>query len=373
VADIFRRPVGFDDETALRPAGDGVWEGAIADGWGTPRGPLGGYVMAIVLRALELVVDDPERTPRSATMHFLRVPQVGPVTVRAKIERQGRSLTSVSARLEQEGKLLGLALGAYSKAWPGPTLDESPMPEVDPPDARRPIESEFPRDNPPAFTGRLSMQHRFGDAPFTGSDRAEVGGWLGLLDERVRLALRVPDHPGRRLLGLGPDVAGGLPGGLEDPGRLDAEQLHQPVLVQLLGELGTSLGALRPVQLVRLAPLEPPDDLRQFVEEGTHLGGVVALPSGGKMSAGDARRIEGRRLGRHDPRWYDSRRPRAEGRFSRRSGWWPARWGRSQPCEAAGWGRSSTFPPRSARAASASSSVSTAMTSTSPACCRAAS
>jgi acyl-CoA thioesterase len=176
--------VSFDEDTALRPAGDGVWEGEIVDGWETPRGPLGGYVMAIVLRALELAVDDPERSARSATMHFLRVPRVGPVAVRTQVERAGRSLTSVSGRLEQDGKLLGLALGAWSKPWPGPMLDGSEMPDVEPPAARGPVDERFPRSNRPAFMGRLSMQHRFGAAPFTGSARGEVGGWLGLLEER---------------------------------------------------------------------------------------------------------------------------------------------------------------------------------------------
>ncbi len=162
--------MGFDDDTALRPAGEEVWEGEIVAGWETPRGPLGGYVMAIVLRALELAVGDPERSARSATMHFLRVPETGPVTVRAQVERQGRSLTSVSGRLEQDGKLLGLAIGAWSKPFPGPTLSEAPMPAVEPAEPRGPVSERFPRDNRPAFMGRLSMQHRFGDPPFSGSD-----------------------------------------------------------------------------------------------------------------------------------------------------------------------------------------------------------
>ena len=104
----------FDADTALRAAGDGAWEGAVVDGWNTPRGPLGGYVMAIVMRGLELAVADPDRQACSATMHFLRAPGPGPVTVMAQVERAGRSLTSVSGRLEQDGKLLGLALAAYS-------------------------------------------------------------------------------------------------------------------------------------------------------------------------------------------------------------------------------------------------------------------
>jgi acyl-CoA thioesterase len=183
-ADIVPRPMGFDEDTALRPVSEGVWEGAIVDGWATPRGPLGGYVMAIVVRAMELAVADPARSARSATMHFLRVPELGPVTVRAAIERQGRSLSSVSARLEQDGKLLGIALGAWSKAWPGPTLDGTPIPEVEPPAARDPMAEDFPRDQPPAFTQKLSMQHRLGDPPFSRSERGEVGGWLGLLEQR---------------------------------------------------------------------------------------------------------------------------------------------------------------------------------------------
>ena len=137
----------FDADTALRAAGDGAWEGAVVDGWNTPRGPLGGYVMAIVMRGLELAVADPDRQACSATMHFLRAPGPGPVTVMAQVERAGRSLTSVSGRLEQDGKLLGLALAAYSKPWSGPLLDESPMPEVEPPGRAtpRPTRSAMPR------------------------------------------------------------------------------------------------------------------------------------------------------------------------------------------------------------------------------------
>jgi acyl-CoA thioesterase len=180
----------FDEETALEPAGEGVWSGAVADGWATPRGPLGGYVMAIVLRGMELAVADPERSPRSVTMHFLRVPEVGPVTVRARVERAGRSLSTGSARLEQGGKLLGLALGAYSVAWEGPLLGGPPMPAVEPPGPREPV-GDMGRGQPPAFTQRLTMQHRFGAPPFSAAGEGLVGGWLGLLEERPLDALSI--------------------------------------------------------------------------------------------------------------------------------------------------------------------------------------
>jgi acyl-CoA thioesterase len=183
--------VAFDDDTALSAAGEGSWTGEIATGWDTPRGPLGGYAMAIVLRGLELAVDDPERQARSVTMHFLRVPEAGPVTVSARVERAGRSLSTVSGRLEQEGKLLGLGLAAYSKPWEGPLLDESPVPEVEPPDSEDAARDQQRAGPNPPFVDRMIFQKRFGSKPFSGADRMEVGGWIGLAEERPVDALAV--------------------------------------------------------------------------------------------------------------------------------------------------------------------------------------
>jgi acyl-CoA thioesterase len=181
----------FDEDSGLRPTGDNTWEGAVVDGWSTPRGPLGGYVMAIVMRGMELAVGDPARQARSVTMHFLRGPAAGPVTVAAHVERSGRSLTSVSGRLEQDGKLLGLALGAYSKPWTGPLLNELPMPEVEPPGSTDAPPDALRGTAPPEFTQRLVMQHRFGEPPFSRSERGETGGWLGLREERPLDSLAV--------------------------------------------------------------------------------------------------------------------------------------------------------------------------------------
>jgi len=122
-------------------------------------------------------------------MHFLRVPAAGPVRVTATVERSGRSLTSVTARLEQDGKLLGLAIGAYSHPWESPLLNDAPMPETEAPDQRRPPQASLPNATPPAFLERLTMQHRFGDLPFTRSEHGDTGGWLGLREGRPLDAL----------------------------------------------------------------------------------------------------------------------------------------------------------------------------------------
>ena len=176
--------MGFDDDIALKPSGDGAYEGEIRGGWWTPRGPLGGYVMALMIAGLERTVADPARMARSCTMHFLRPPHPGPVTVRATIERAGRRLTSVSGRLEQDGKLMGLALGAFSTGWESPLLDDVEMPEVEPPDGRISDRRSVPDTEPPPFVDRMVFQRRFGPPLFSSADRAEVGGWLGLREER---------------------------------------------------------------------------------------------------------------------------------------------------------------------------------------------
>src|SRR6185503_420480 len=74
-----RTALGLDEDIELRRAGDGVYDGEIRGGWWTPRGPLGGYVMAVMLNGLTLAVDDAARMPRSCTMQFLRPPRRGPV------------------------------------------------------------------------------------------------------------------------------------------------------------------------------------------------------------------------------------------------------------------------------------------------------
>jgi acyl-CoA thioesterase len=176
--------LSLDEDIALRPAGDGRFEGEVRGGWWTPRGPLGGYVMALMLRALEQTVADPERMPRSVTMHFLRPPAAGPVAVEARVERAGRTLTSVSGRLLQEGTLMGLALGAFSTPWESPLLDDAPMPPVDPPQGRVSEPRGIPSAMPPPFVERMVFQRRFGEPLFSGAEHAVVGGWLGLREER---------------------------------------------------------------------------------------------------------------------------------------------------------------------------------------------
>ena len=56
-----------------------------------PRGPNGGYLAAVILRALTATVDDEHRTPRSLTVHYLNPAGDGDVEIETRQERVGRS------------------------------------------------------------------------------------------------------------------------------------------------------------------------------------------------------------------------------------------------------------------------------------------
>jgi acyl-CoA thioesterase len=175
----------FDRDTAVRREADGRYSAGIVPGWRAGRGPHGGYLAAIILRALIDTVGDPERTPRSLTIHYAAAPEPGrPVEIQTTIERRGRSLSTLSARMTQDGKLTSLALAAFSVPWRSPSADELPMPpDLAGPDAER-------RSTPglfkgaPEFTRHLVLQPRVGAIPFAGSGAPmRVGGWTGLPDE----------------------------------------------------------------------------------------------------------------------------------------------------------------------------------------------
>jgi acyl-CoA thioesterase len=145
---------------ALTPAGPGRWRGEVSERWWIERGPYGGYLCALLVRALVAAVDDPARAPRSLTVHFLEAPAAGPVEVAAVVERAGRSLTSVTLRMEQEGRPVALALAACAVWRDGEEeWQEIAMPEVAPPEDCPPIGG---RPLPP-FTGNFEIRWAGGE------------------------------------------------------------------------------------------------------------------------------------------------------------------------------------------------------------------
>src|SRR5262245_45217177 len=173
----------FDRDTAVVALGDGRYGGRMDRGWWIERGPNGGYVAAVILRALTMAVDDPARSPRSFTVHFLAPPDEGPVEVVTVIERSGRQLTFASGRLLQGGRRLAVAQAVFSRPVRAPEFDDTRPPSIPPPEELEPLAvASGPLVIP--MRERYETRWAIGPLPFTAGDRAEAGGWIRLTDPR---------------------------------------------------------------------------------------------------------------------------------------------------------------------------------------------
>lgn len=178
----------FDRDTAVQlqseSGAERVFAAVVSPDWRAGRGPHGGYLAAMLLRALMETVAEAARAPRSLTIHYARAPEPGPVAIHTTIERQGRSLSTLSARIEQHGSLVALALAAFSVPWSAPEFNELPLPDVAGPD--RGADATVPlHPSLPPFTRQLALQPRIGAVPFKAAEHPmEIGAWLGLRQPR---------------------------------------------------------------------------------------------------------------------------------------------------------------------------------------------
>jgi acyl-CoA thioesterase len=171
----------FATDTAVTPLGDHRYRAAIDPGWWVIRGPNGGYLAALVLRAITTDVADAARRPRSFTVHYLRPPREGDVELIVQPERVGRTTTVVTARMLQDGKLTALAVAALGLDRPGPEFAHLPMPDAPGPDDLSP---------PPLSPVEIPLRARFEMRVALGrplwnpepATQAVTGGWIRLAD-----------------------------------------------------------------------------------------------------------------------------------------------------------------------------------------------
>jgi acyl-CoA thioesterase len=171
----------FERDTSVRELSPGVFEGNVNRDWWIVFGPNGGFIAAMIVRAMDAAVGDAERQARSLTIHYASAPKEGPVQIALTVERAGRSLSTVSARMEQDGRLIALAIGAFSKPRIAAIeFDDSTPPQVPPPEDV-PV-SETPPNVPP-FAHQWETRYAVGLQPFSGAQESTLtGGWIRPLD-----------------------------------------------------------------------------------------------------------------------------------------------------------------------------------------------
>jgi len=166
----------LDADTALEPLGPGRWRGEVTPRWWVGRGPFGGYVATLLTRAMIAAVDDPARRPRSLTVQFADAPAAGPVEVWATVERSGRSTSTVSLRLVQDGRPLVLALGACGVWREGePAWADGAAPAAPPPQDCPRLERS---DGMPRFLDLLDVRWVEGGRPGAPAAAARNLAWL---------------------------------------------------------------------------------------------------------------------------------------------------------------------------------------------------
>jgi acyl-CoA thioesterase len=173
---------GFDADTAVEDLGGGRFAAAMSERWWVGKGPNGGYVAAVILRAIQAGAGA-ERAPRSLTVHYQRAPLAGPVEVSVEVEREGRRVTFLSARMTQDGKVQATAQAVLSEDW-----GEGGYSELTMPDAGEP--GELHTFDPGAVAGAPRMLQNYrarpalGEPAFSGG-APYTGAWIRSREPRL--------------------------------------------------------------------------------------------------------------------------------------------------------------------------------------------
>ncbi|MFE9248366.1 thioesterase family protein [Streptomyces sp. NPDC007088] len=185
----------FDRDTAVTLRAPGVYDARLSAGWTIINAVNGGYLLALVGRALADAL--PHSDPFSVTAHYLTASQPGPAVIRTETVRTGRTLSTGQASLFQyaeDGSEVERLRVLASYGDLGSLTDEvrtSARPPELPPveqclgadDAPGP--SVIPGSN--AITGRLMLKMdpaTLGWALGAPSGKGEVRAWFGLSDGR---------------------------------------------------------------------------------------------------------------------------------------------------------------------------------------------
>jgi len=152
----------FDADTAVREVAPGTWQGEITDRWDIGDIPNGGYVLAIAIAGMRgaigrgpgahpsaqvshlgtgdhpgASVAPPEDHVLTVTGHYLAPCRHGPVTIGVEVVKQGRTVSTLIARLVQDDRTRLMALATFGDltAQQGPTLVTASPPGL--PDRQR--------------------------------------------------------------------------------------------------------------------------------------------------------------------------------------------------------------------------------------------
>jgi hypothetical protein len=183
----------FDRDTAVTLREPGVYDIDLSAGWTIISAVNGGYLLAVLGRALADALPHPD--PFTISAHYLTASQPGPAVVRTDVVRTGRTLSTGQASLFQyddEGREVERirVLASYGDL---DTLPDDVRTTAKPP-AIPPMDQCFgPQDGPAPVSGSSAIADRLmlkldpstlGWALGSPSGKGEMRSWFGLADGR---------------------------------------------------------------------------------------------------------------------------------------------------------------------------------------------
>ncbi|MEU6018679.1 thioesterase family protein [Streptomyces sp. NPDC047515] len=183
----------FDRDTAVTLREEGVYDAELSAGWTIIHAVNGGYLLAMLGRALGEAL--PHTDPFSVSAHYLTASVPGPAVIRTQTIRTGRTLSTGQASLfqyAQDGTEIERIRVIATYGDLGALSDEvrtSAKPPAIPPleHCLGPADGPAPIPGSSAITERLDIKldpATVGWAVGAPSGKGEMRGWFGLADGR---------------------------------------------------------------------------------------------------------------------------------------------------------------------------------------------
>ncbi|MFJ9682848.1 thioesterase family protein [Streptomyces sp. NPDC101194] len=183
----------FDRDTAVTLREEGVYDAELSAGWTIIHAVNGGYLLAMLGRALGEALPHPD--PFSVSAHYLTASVPGPAVIRTQTVRTGRTLSTGQASLfqyAQDGTEVERIRVIATYGDLGALSDEvrtSAKPPAIPPleHCLGPADGPAPIPGSSAITERLDIKldpATVGWAVGAPSGKGEMRGWFGLADGR---------------------------------------------------------------------------------------------------------------------------------------------------------------------------------------------
>jgi hypothetical protein len=178
--------MGFRADTAVQRIGETTFAAEIHPGWDIAGIANGGYLLAMIGRAVAETTGKPH--PVALSAHYLAPGSPGPITITVDTMRVGGRHATAAATMHSSERPLIVAVATTTDlaAIPpdGPELIDDEPPEL--PDADDCVAMVPSEGGPPSFMGKVDLRLHPGDAGFLegkASGTARVRGWFRLRDD----------------------------------------------------------------------------------------------------------------------------------------------------------------------------------------------